>query len=494
MTTAPAQSSTIGRGAPTGTAQASPAHTVWGMDWFELHARFWAARGVQLVRPGERSPLVEHAELFMLLDRSALTIFRPAPILDDASWLNPDLIVVRVRDSATQPYTERIVTDGRGRFAGFQRLYNRTQVRIGRVVLTSDKDLASVWQEAPSAEAAWRQLRKLTRRADRFPAVLPGKLYDGSEAQELRRFGHDLVTRWTRPDATVPRIRQVAPGVWADQDAQVEAGPNVRGPLWVGAGRTITKDATAVGPAVLWDTPEKRPAPEQLEWLDVESLSAPAPKALLGTRGATEAVRVRRPSVLKRPFDIAFASAAILATLPVYPLVALAIVLEDGMPLFFRHQRETLGGRVFDCLKFRSMRKDSEQIKAQLAGQNQADGPQFFIKNDPRLTKVGAFIREYQIDELPQLFNILMGDMSVVGPRPSPFKENQYCPPWREARLSVRPGLTGLWQISRTREEGNDFQEWIKYDIQYVENQSMLLDLWIIWRTIAMLARRVVRA
>jgi lipopolysaccharide/colanic/teichoic acid biosynthesis glycosyltransferase len=84
--------------------------------------------------------------------------------------------------------------------------------------------------------------------------------------------------------------------------------------------------------------------------------------------------------------------------------------------------------------------------------------------------------------------------MSVVGPRPSPFKENQYCPPWREARLSVRPGLTGLWQISRTREEGNDFQEWIKYDIRYVEKQSFWLDLWIIWRTIVLLVKRATKS
>jgi lipopolysaccharide/colanic/teichoic acid biosynthesis glycosyltransferase len=196
----------------------------------------------------------------------------------------------------------------------------------------------------------------------------------------------------------------------------------------------------------------------------------------------------------KRAFDVMFAGAAVLVTAPIYPLVALAILIEDGRPIFFRHRRETLGGKEFGCLKFRSMRKDSEEIKSKLMAMNQADGPQFFIKNDPRLTKVGAFIREYQIDELPQLFNILKGDMSVVGPRPSPYKENQYCPPWREARLSVRPGLTGLWQISRTREEGNDFQEWIKYDIQYVERQSLRLDLWIIWRTVAMLIARAVKA
>jgi lipopolysaccharide/colanic/teichoic acid biosynthesis glycosyltransferase len=100
------------------------------------------------------------------------------------------------------------------------------------------------------------------------------------------------------------------------------------------------------------------------------------------------------------------------------------------------------------------------------------------------VTKVGRFLRKTRLDELPQFFNVLRGQMSVVGPRPSPFKENQFCPAWREARLSVRPGITGLWQVKRTREIGLDFQEWIKYDIEYVENASFSLDMMIILRTI----------
>ncbi len=465
------------------------APTVWGLDWADLHARYWAARGVQLVRPGERTPLVAHAELYMLLDHDSLALFRLASILDDASWINPDLIVVRVMDKAKQPYAERIVSDEQGTFKGYQRIYNASQIRLGRVVLTTDRALAAVWQEAPEAATGWQQLRKLTRRQDRFPVKLPGKLFDMSNPDDVARFGHDLVQEWQRPDATISRIRQVGEGIWADKDANVTVGPGVRGPLWVGAGRELTSSSSAVGPAVLWDKAEKRPKEDDIEWLDVETLSAPAPKSLLNKSGTTAK---KRP--FKRAFDIAFASAAILATAPVYPLVTLAILIEDGRPIFFRHRRETRGGREFGCLKFRSMRKDSEEIKAKLMAQNQADGPQFFIKNDPRLTKVGAFIREFQIDELPQLFNILKGDMSVVGPRPSPFKENQYCPPWREARLSVRPGLTGLWQISRTREEGNDFQEWIKYDIRYVEKQSFWMDIWIIWRTVMMLVRRATKS
>ena len=188
-----------------------------------------------------------------------------------------------------------------------------------------------------------------------------------------------------------------------------------------------------------------------------------------------------------------FAAAALLLTLPLYPIVMIAIWLEDGRPFFFRHKRETLGGREFNCIKFRSMRKDAEQIKQQLAEQNQADGPQFFMDDDPRLTRVGRFIRRTYIDELPQFWNVLMGDMSVVGPRPSPFSENQFCPPWREARLSVKPGITGLWQVRRTRRQGLDFQEWIRYDIEYVQKASWLLDVRIILETIALVARRAFR-
>jgi lipopolysaccharide/colanic/teichoic acid biosynthesis glycosyltransferase len=157
--------------------------------------------------------------------------------------------------------------------------------------------------------------------------------------------------------------------------------------------------------------------------------------------------------------------------------------LEDGQPFFYGQRRETRGGREFSCWKFRSMRKDADAIKARLQAQNQADGPQFFMKQDPRLTRVGRILRKYNIDELPQLWNVLTGDMSLVGPRPSPRKENQFCPPWREARLSVRPGLTGLWQVKRTRRRGLDFQEWIKFDLEYVKRAGWRLDLWILVET-----------
>ncbi len=129
------------------------------------------------------------------------------------------------------------------------------------------------------------------------------------------------------------------------------------------------------------------------------------------------------------------------------------------------------------------MRRDAESMVAELQALNKADGPQVFIENDPRVTRIGRMLRKTQIDELPQLWNVIRGDMSFVGPRPSPERENQFCPAWREMRLSVRPGITGLWQLRRTRTPGEDFQEWIKYDVEYVRTASTLLDLKVVFLT-----------
>ena len=126
-----------------------------------------------------------------------------------------------------------------------------------------------------------------------------------------------------------------------------------------------------------------------------------------------------------------------------------------------------------------------EAKQGELRKANQVDGPQFKLAYDPRVTPIGHFLRRTNIDELPQLWNVLKGEMSVVGPRPSPFEENQICPGWREARLSVKPGITGLWQVSRSRDRGAaDFQEWIFYDTQYVERRGFWLDVKIILLTI----------
>ena len=161
----------------------------------------------------------------------------------------------------------------------------------------------------------------------------------------------------------------------------------------------------------------------------------------------------------------------------------LAIWIEDGRPFFFSHARQTLGGRTFDCHKFRTMRNPPEQFETSLISDSICDGPHVHVHDDPRVLRVGGFLRRHHLDELPQFWNVLRGQMSVVGPRPSPDDENRYCPTWREQRLSVRPGITGLWQVSRTRAPNQDFCEWIRHDLDYVQRQNWQLDLRILLQT-----------
>ncbi|MHC4538639.1 MAG: sugar transferase [Planctomycetota bacterium] len=186
---------------------------------------------------------------------------------------------------------------------------------------------------------------------------------------------------------------------------------------------------------------------------------------------------------LKRITDCIVAVAVLALFAPVIPFVALAIKLTSSGPVFYKDKRQGLHGKEFDCLKFRTMITGAHEIQQKLRAISQVDGPQFKMADDPRINTVGWFLRETYIDEIPQFVNVLLGQMSVVGPRPSPESENTLCPLWRDARLSVRPGITGLWQIFRTREPMRDFQEWIHYDIEYVRNFSLKTDLWICWRT-----------
>lgn len=470
---------------PTPTTASPP--TLWGLTPTQLHDRFWASRGVYVVRQGEGDEVPRSAEQYLLTEAGIFALFRLRGLIDVLSWVQPDILLVRLQGSAEQSYRETAVSDDAGQFVEFRRTYDGVRSGVARVVLTRDHQLAEVWRSAPDARTAWRELRRLTRHRKREAGSVRGRAYDRLDDESTARFVRELIQLWRAPATTVGDVRRAAPGVWAHRGARVDATTRFIGSVWVGAGRVLEGQRSVIGPAALWDDPTARPAASRIAWDSIES-AGPDPGP----------VRVRRESPwydrAKRAFDLLFALLALLLTAPLYPLVMAAIWLEDGAPFFFTHRRETIGGREFPCIKFRSMRKNAEQLKVQLAAANQADGPQFYMASDPRLTRVGRLLRRTNIDELPQFINVLLGDMSVVGPRPSPRKENQYCPPWREARLSVRPGITGLWQVKRTRRQGMDFQEWIKYDIEYVENASWWLDLTIVVRTLVVLLRGVVRA
>jgi lipopolysaccharide/colanic/teichoic acid biosynthesis glycosyltransferase len=169
-------------------------------------------------------------------------------------------------------------------------------------------------------------------------------------------------------------------------------------------------------------------------------------------------------------------------TLPFALLIALAIRLDTAGPILYSQVRVGKNGEHFRCYKFRSMVRDADRMREQVALLNESSGPLFKIRNDPRLTQVGRFIRRYSLDELPQLINILAGDMSLIGPRPNLPGEVKHYEDWMYKRLAVSPGLTGLWQVSGRSDL--TFEEMVLLDIYYVENWTMGLDLNILLRSV----------
>jgi lipopolysaccharide/colanic/teichoic acid biosynthesis glycosyltransferase len=181
-----------------------------------------------------------------------------------------------------------------------------------------------------------------------------------------------------------------------------------------------------------------------------------------------------------------FSGSLVLLVILALPLavVALVIKLTSPGPVFFRQQRSGLNGRPFTLYKFRTMVTNAEQLKDELAAMNEMSGPVFKVSNDPRVTGLGRWLRKYSVDEFPQLYNVLRGEMSLVGPRPLPVDEvKQFNDLAHRRRLSMRPGLTCLWQISG-RNEIKDFREWVRLDLEYIDNWSLWLDLLILWRTV----------
>lgn len=184
----------------------------------------------------------------------------------------------------------------------------------------------------------------------------------------------------------------------------------------------------------------------------------------------------------KRLFDITLSLCALLVLSPLFVLIAVAIRLTSRGPVFFIQTRVGQGGRQFPLYKFRSMLADAELRKAELLPFNEASGPVFKIKNDPRITPLGRILRRTSMDELPQFVNVLKGDMSIVGPRPPVPTEVAAYNARQRGRLAVRPGLTCLWQISGR--SNIPFDRWMEMDLRYIETMSFANDLKIVWRTV----------
>lgn len=274
--------------------------------------------------------------------------------------------------------------------------------------------------------------------------------------------------------------------------AQIEANATIIGPSTIGAAAVVGAEALVVQSVV---QPEATIAAGTVIRHRLVSGNAaqelnepvgydPSRIRAFGPELRDEPRRRRIYPAVKTAIESTLATLALIILAPLFALIALLIRLESRGPVFFLDRREAKGGKPFGCLKFRTMVRGADAMQRDLLAKNEVDGPQFKLDKDPRVTRMGRWIRPCSLDELPQLVNVARGEMSLVGPRPSPFRENQTCVPWREGRLSVRPGITGLWQVCRNNRSNGDFHQWIYYDLLYVKHMSAQVDLKIILATI----------
>lgn len=299
-----------------------------------------------------------------------------------------------------------------------------------------------------------------------------------------------------------PSARLIGPIV-VHANVRIDARATVVGPMLIGegchigAGAVVAHSVLGVGSTV----PDDRVVRDRVELGNVgeddrrradarpvfypqrvphlASEDSPPPSA-----PPSERPKGRLYPLTKRAIDATMAAISLFILSPLLALVAVLIKLDSKGPVFFTHTREGLDGELFNCLKLRTMAVGANSLQRKLKAQDILDGPHFKMASDPRITRVGRLLRATNIDELPQLVNVLLGDMSLVGPRPSPFRENQICVPWRHGRLSVRPGITGLWQVCRQDRASGDFHQWIEYDLLYVQHMSLLTDLKVLAATV----------
>ncbi|MCC5951548.1 MAG: sugar transferase [Acidimicrobiia bacterium] len=214
--------------------------------------------------------------------------------------------------------------------------------------------------------------------------------------------------------------------------------------------------------------------------------------AVVSAHPPDEALDAPRGLRCKRCFDVVVSLAALVVLTPVFAAVALAILIADGRPILFRQKRVGRHGEPFTMYKFRSMVPDAEERLAALQAENERNGPLFKMERDPRITRTGGFIRSTSLDELPQLFNVLNGTMSLVGPRPALYRERDEFDAELLQRETVPPGITGLWQVE-ARDDA-DFGKYSELDLRYVRERSLGMDVWLLVRTPGTLLRHAMGA
>lgn len=504
--------------------------TLWGLEPRMLHEAYWRSRGVHVIESGRGAVPDRDAELYMLIEPDHLIEFDLSAVTESMTWNGAAVMRLRLIAPGDDHYDERIVVsaergdDVRGTTPGpgpcdtsppirgvrierIQRLYRTSRSASHRLIITRSREHAELWSRMASRRQAWMRIRRSLPYYRVVHWRFPGARFHVQNHADAARYLHRLAQIWPDPHASIEGIWEPIPQVWIQQGASLRDDDLVIGPALIGVRDDNDDPLLVIGPDVVVDSElnasgqERQPTAVRVRGIgEIE----PSDRRRAGDDDPTPAVQQgpagqrdnRGESIsstylfVKRAADIVFSASVLLILSPLLLVLALAVMLDDGRPIFFGHLRQSRGGRLFRCWKFRTMRRDADRMTRELQALNQCDGPQFYIANDPRVTRVGRVMRRFHLDELPQFWNVLVGDMSIVGPRPSPDDENQFCPAWREARLSVRPGITGLWQVERTRAPGMDFQEWIRFDIEYVRRAGLVLDVQILAKTVLRLLRR----
>ncbi len=339
------------------------------------------------------------------------------------------------------------------------------------------------------------------------------RILNGHVPSGLKEVGANV---WVgRNVAISPRSYLLGPAVIGD-DCVVKDHAQVVGPVILGAG-SVVEEGAIVRESILWDrtrVPKRSSLFYCVAASDSEiregrsynnkalvgdmkhgdlNLAVPSRDSAEGIRGVTvtsmEAVKSRAYLMTKRAMDLLISSMALLVLSPLMLAIAIIIKIDSPGDVIYRQKRCGKDGEEFGMLKFRTMIKDAHKLQKKYMSKKSVDGPVFKLDRDPRITRVGAFLRKTSLDELPQLINVIKGDMSLVGPRPLVMGEMKFSPSWRDIRLRVKPGVTGLWQV-----EGRSspyFHDWIRYDVAYVKEQSLTGDLKIILKTIKVVLKKI---
>jgi lipopolysaccharide/colanic/teichoic acid biosynthesis glycosyltransferase len=413
--------------------------------------------------------------------------------------------------------TERVQVGANGAVGRIQRYYDQATWPFTSGVACSLLPVSCMFDTGELSFASLRDLRyRLAERGVPSQDVfIGGGAFDLSQESDLLGLSERLVVEHFR------RSRGSDDESWSDVGlgCQIDLSSRLVGPVILHDRVVIGPHATVVGPAVIGAGARVgREAMVAQCVIGPHALIAPGltlrHRVVFGVvresppelRSAASYRPARVPTVdasevhdqsrhgsrvyalVKAALDRSVAALGLLLLSPILLLIALLVKLESKGPVLYRDQREGEGGRPFECLKFRTMFVGAAAQQRELLAKNDVDGPQFKLARDPRVTRLGRTLRTFSLDELPQLINVLRLEMSLVGPRPSPFRENQMCIPWREGRLSVRPGITGLWQVCRQRRLQGDFHQWIHFDLLYVRHMSFLVDLKILVATVLSLA------